>query len=529
MDQIDQILLEAENTLRGGMSPAPRPQQQQSIQAEVQNALGQALSRIPVLSGVPGEPGEPGAKGDKGDKGDPGPKGDKGDPGERGKQGPAGKKIERVIKMPDYERLRESDGSAQVTFVQSGSGVGTARSLQTELREMFFNVKSGPYGATGDGSTDDTTAIENAIAAISSNGGGTLYFPKGTYIVSESLDLVSNMRVIRAPGAVVKLKNSSVSSLTSAGIFYAFQKTDIWIEGMEIDGNKANNDVDSSKGVGIRIHDCQRIWVLYNYLHDTTSDGIVVQRQIAGNGNKDIHINFNTVTGAGSSSMTQGGEGILAVEGEFIDISNNFCRNNKLNGVDMETNSTTLTNWTVNSNTCDGNAQAGVQINGATNGTVNGNVCSDNTDHGINLEAGAGTDAQVAVSGNKCSGSTNGIHVKNYQNCNITGNVLHTNSVPVLLEGTNTGTRIRQNTGYVTEASGTGAVASGATTAVVTHGLSVTPTLKDITIVFGEQGTNDYGRWSVGTITSTQFTLTVAADPGASNLDFGWKAEVLSL
>jgi hypothetical protein len=85
----------------------------------------------------------------------------------------------------------------------------------------------------------------------------------------------------------------------------------------------------------------------------------------------------------------------------------------------------------------------------------------------------------------------------------------------------------RDNIGYVTEASGTGAVASGATTAVVTHGLSVTPTLDDITIVFGEQGTNDYGRWSVGTIGATQFTLTVAADPGASGLDFGWRANVV--
>lgn len=77
-----------------------------------------------------------------------------------------------------------------------------------------------------------------------------------------------------------------------------------------------------------------------------------------------------------------------------------------------------------------------------------------------------------------------------------------------------------------TESSGTGSVASGATTAVITHGLGVTPALKDISITWGEQGSNDYGRWSVGTITSTQFTVTVAADPGASNLDFGWSVRV---
>jgi len=74
--------------------------------------------------------------------------------------------------------------------------------------------------------------------------------------------------------------------------------------------------------------------------------------------------------------------------------------------------------------------------------------------------------------------------------------------------------------------SGTGSVASGATTAVITHGLGLTPTAADISVVFTEQGTNDYGRWWVDTITSTQFTVNVSADPGASNLDFSWKAIV---
>jgi hypothetical protein len=41
-----------------------------------------------------------------------------------------------------------------------------------------FNVKS--YGAAGDGATDDTTAIQSALAAIPSTG-GLLYFPAGVY------------------------------------------------------------------------------------------------------------------------------------------------------------------------------------------------------------------------------------------------------------------------------------------------------------------------------------------------------------
>ena len=79
----------------------------------------------------------------------------------------------------------------------------------------------------------------------------------------------------------------------------------------------------------------------------------------------------------------------------------------------------------------------------------------------------------------------------------------------------------------VRASSGTSSIASGATTAVVTHNLGVVPSVAQIIITFAEQGTNDYGRWWVNTITRTQFTLNVSADPGASNLDFGWMILVL--
>jgi len=54
----------------------------------------------------------------------------------------------------------------------------------------YFNVQS--YGATGDGHTDDTQAIQNAMNAGMAAGGdggrgGTVYFPTGTYIISKSL------------------------------------------------------------------------------------------------------------------------------------------------------------------------------------------------------------------------------------------------------------------------------------------------------------------------------------------------------
>ena len=50
-------------------------------------------------------------------------------------------------------------------------------------KDLFIDVKD--YGAKGDGVTDDTQSIKNAISDLRS--GTTLYFPRGTYIVSETL------------------------------------------------------------------------------------------------------------------------------------------------------------------------------------------------------------------------------------------------------------------------------------------------------------------------------------------------------
>lgn len=75
--------------------------------------------------------------------------------------------------------------------------------------------------------------------------------------------------------------------------------------------------------------------------------------------------------------------------------------------------------------------------------------------------------------------------------------------------------------------SGTAVITSGNTSVVVTHGLGVTPELKDISILAGEDPDNSVGLVWVDTITSTQFTINCEADPGANNLDMGWQVRVL--
>lgn len=56
-----------------------------------------------------------------------------------------------------------------------------------------YNVKT-DYGAVGNGTNDDTTAIQNAINGASSTN-GIVYFPDGTYKVTAPLRLPTGGKI----------------------------------------------------------------------------------------------------------------------------------------------------------------------------------------------------------------------------------------------------------------------------------------------------------------------------------------------
>ena len=81
-----------------------------------------------------------------------------------------------------------------------------------------INVKDAPYNAKGDGVTDDTAAIEQALGAYP-NKNKIIYLPNGTYLVSDQLQWAagsggqSQKRTIlqgqNTGKTVIKLKNSA--------------------------------------------------------------------------------------------------------------------------------------------------------------------------------------------------------------------------------------------------------------------------------------------------------------------------------
>ena len=76
-----------------------------------------------------------------------------------------------------------------------------------------FNVMA--YGATGNGSTDDTSAIRAAISAANSAKGGVVFFPQGNYLISGQLSIPGSG--IQLVGAGQNATAITVSSSYASG------------------------------------------------------------------------------------------------------------------------------------------------------------------------------------------------------------------------------------------------------------------------------------------------------------------------
>ena len=108
--------------------------------------------------------------------------------------------------------------SVSTATVTAASSVDPSKSASATVTisprvESIIDVTS--YGASGDGNTDDTAAINNAISALSP--GYELYLPCGTYRISSALKPITlqNITVAGTPGCtVIKGVNSGYTIVT---------------------------------------------------------------------------------------------------------------------------------------------------------------------------------------------------------------------------------------------------------------------------------------------------------------------------
>jgi len=104
----------------------------------------------------------------------------------------------------------------------------TAAHTHPAAQSSNFDVRT--FGATGDGKTLDTPAINRAIAAAAATGGGVVHFPAGTYLCF-SIHLQSQVELYLAHGCVIEAAASPLPGQTTGyngGTYDAAEPVTAW-------------------------------------------------------------------------------------------------------------------------------------------------------------------------------------------------------------------------------------------------------------------------------------------------------------
>jgi hypothetical protein len=138
------------------------------------------------------------------------------------------------------------------------------------------SAKAAPYnvcenGATGNGSTDDTTAINNTLTQAS--GSGPCLFPPGIYRYS-AISIPSNSHLYALGGLATLLPlNGSTAGMDISNADQTNGNSNITLDGLKLDGNKANRADAGGAMVhfrGTAAHPCDNIRVRNCHLLNST-------------------------------------------------------------------------------------------------------------------------------------------------------------------------------------------------------------------------------------------------------------------
>lgn len=169
----------------------------------------------------------------------------------------------------------------------------------------YFNVKSAPYNATGNGVTDDSSAIQSAVTACAAAGGGVVYFPRGTYLCSTGITITNSRVSVLGDGAASIVQYTGVSgtkAFTFTGI--GFQASNS-ISQIKVYASGTGGLIENSNNPGFRIDRC--------YLATAVSGAGVVSSNV------NLYVTFNYIDVPLTSAVGRGIiENITSVAGNAV-------------------------------------------------------------------------------------------------------------------------------------------------------------------------------------------------------------------
>jgi len=340
--------------------------------------------------------------------------------------------------------LSGSSGSSLVGFLQSGTSA-VARTVQSKERDF---VSALDFGADSTGVTDSTTALQAGLTAVGAAGGGTFYIPAGTYKVTNTLLIPTDVMVrgagrqatiltspagtyagktvegapVYATLGMCAVNNASVYSLTvdhTAGTVSA--------NGIVI---MAGNAGLGTASTNCSIVDCEVkksstpghqycIWslsstgskILYNYVDGGVSTNTAgTEEGIEAYGGTDILIEGNTVKNVNNNGIYVSVDSGVALNLLNIRVVNNYVTKCQ-QGIYL-ISATSAKNCLISNNNIDACWNTSINLTYSSGATVSGITIANNTTNasksGINIvgDAAATLQENIVVIGNNIVGTS---------------------------------------------------------------------------------------------------------------------------
>lgn len=379
-----------------------------------------------------------------------------------------------ALYINDYFK-KEIIASINQDIEQIPSSAGTVAScvVPAPTSKLVVNVKT--RGATGNGSTDDTAAIQAAINQVAGTGGIVLV-PPGTYMINAvtSLNLGNNMTLMMNGASLKAIPNNA----TSYAILNITGVSKVNVVGGTLIGDRIGHTGTTGEwGMGINVASASNVLISAVTSSNAWGDGFYIgSSDSQGSGSSNISLcsviasnnrrQGLSITAANGVSVnnsmftyTNGTAPMCGIDIEpnagntvnNVQILNSNVQYNNGCGIQVGSPASTpgsnmITNVVIKNNivaynSIIGGMAAGIKIADDTSGhQVINNIVTNNLQDGIGLMSGASNNivsGNVATNNGTVSNPSNGIGILTYDNSlnnTITGNIVTGNTKANILD-----------------------------------------------------------------------------------------------
>lgn len=294
--------------------------------------------------------------------------------------------------------------------------------------EWYVNVKE--FGATGDGSTDDLQAFIDALSSMSD--GGVLYIPNGVYVISDTLDIPSNIKMLgdinteiiadnSFDGTMIRIRNGSSNVELNNIIFNG--------NCQNLLGTIANQFVcdhlkiikcefkNYSEFNPIQVHNSNDVLIDSNYVHDVTyGDCIAVSGCTKANIINNICMNYDD-----TAIVSASGSHDIIIANNFIDREIDYSSGTHQSIAVADSWEVIVSNNIINERV---QSDFGIRVRKDSNsgGIAHDVVISNNIVYNARWSVLLEDTYNVIVEGNKLNNGRTGIALTQCENINIINN-----------------------------------------------------------------------------------------------------------